>query len=595
MSLLDPNLPPLTRRTAALSARAVLVLAVAVGLMALSVGVSGGMVSTILAAAAVTLVVLVLAIRLTQIWRAQAPLGAVRRFAENDPAPGFVTDPDGRLRWQNAAAEQKFTLTGAQTLIRALGDVFANPAAVVYRLQARAAAEGQAQEDIVTSRGHARIAVHQLAHKHLFWRIDETGERPAARGAEALCLPVLTVGRSGMVLFINDAARQFLGKRPKTLDEILPRPPANPGDPVLLNGASGALPARVALFETSGGRREVYLWPGAATEAPISDDAVLDALPVALLRLSADGAVVLANRSAREMLGQVPPGAHLSDLVEGLGRPVMDWLADVAEARVSNRSEVLQLRRSDQELFIQVSLERLADQGGTGFVAVLNDATELKTLEAQFVQSQKMQAIGQLAGGVAHDFNNLLTAITGHCDLLLLRHDAGDPEFGDLMQIQQNANRAASLVGQLLAFSRKQTLRLEQVDLDDTLADLTHLLNRLVGEKVVLTVSHDPNLAPIRADKRQLEQVIMNLVVNARDAMQGGGEIRIETAMNHLDTELRRDRAVVPAGDYVLVRVTDHGHGIAPDKLQKVFEPFFTTKKVGEGTGLGLSTAYGIV
>ena len=172
---------------------------------------------------------------------------------------------------------------------------------------------------------------------------------------------------------------------------------------------------------------------------------------------------------------------------------------------------------------------------------------------------------------------------------------SGDPDYADLIQVNQNANRAASLVGQLLAFSRKQTLRPEPLDLRDTLSDLTHLLNRLVGEKVTLSLSHAPLLPQIRADKRQLEQVLMNLVVNARDAMPEGGEIRIQTEVLHLNGEMRRDRAVVAPGDYVQVRVRDTGHGIPPDKLPKVFEPFFTTKRVGEGTGLGLSTAYGII
>ena len=242
-----------------------------------------------------------------------------------------------------------------------------------------------------------------------------------------------------------------------------------------------------------------------------------------------------------------------------------------------------------------MTLNRILEDGAPTLIAVLHDATELKSLEAQFVQSQKMQAIGQLAGGVAHDFNNLLTAISGHCDLLLLRHDQGDSDYSDLVQINQNANRAAALVGQLLAFSRKQTLRPETLDMRDTLADLTHLLNRLVGEKVTLSLSHDPVLQPIRADKRQLEQVMMNLVVNARDAMPSGGEIRILTQSTHLKSPLTRDQVTVPAGDYITIKVSDDGCGIAPDKLQKVFEPFFTTKRTGEGTGLGLSTAYGII
>ncbi|KAG1715505.1 Sensor kinase CckA [Nymphon striatum] len=276
--------------------------------------------------------------------------------------------------------------------------------------------------------------------------------------------------------------------------------------------------------------------------------------------------------------------------MEGLGRSISDWLAEALDGRNLNKSEFLRLSRSDKEVFVQVTLNRVQEGGEPILVAVLNDATELKTLEAQFVQSQKMQAIGQLAGGVAHDFNNLLTAISGHCDLLLLRHDQGDPDFSDLVQINQNANRAAALVGQLLAFSRKQTLRPEVLDMRETLSDLTHLLNRCHW-----FLGTEPVLRTVRADKRQLEQVMMNLVVNARDAMPDGGDIVIETESVHLTEPLERDRAVVAAGDFVSVKVTDHGSGIAQDKLQKVFEPFFTTKRTGEGTGLGLSTVYGIV
>jgi two-component system cell cycle sensor histidine kinase/response regulator CckA len=228
-------------------------------------------------------------------------------------------------------------------------------------------------------------------------------------------------------------------------------------------------------------------------------------------------------------------------------------------------------------------------------IAVLNDVTEFKNLELQFVQSQKMQAIGQLAGGVAHDFNNLLTAISGHCDLLLLRHDQSDGDYADLVQIHQNANRAAALVRQLLAYSRKQNLQPEVIDLRNTLSDSTHLLNRLVGERVTLTLDHDPRVSPIRADRRQLEQVLMNLVVNARDAMPAGGNIRIETGNTVLLEGLSRDRVTVPPGRYVELRVHDTGTGIPEDKREKIFEPFWTTKKTGEGTGLGLSTAYGII
>lgn len=179
--------------------------------------------------------------------------------------------------------------------------------------------------------------------------------------------------------------------------------------------------------------------------------------------------------------------------------------------------------------------------------------------------------------------------------MLLLRHDQGDSDYSDLLQIAQNANRAAALVNQLLAYSRKQTLCPEVMDLRDAMSDLTHLLNRLVGENVTLSLNHDPTLWSVRADKRQFEQVIMNLVVNARDSMADGGVIRVETENITYEKPMYRDRAVVAPGKWVKISVTDEGAGIPQDRLQKVFEPFFTTKKTGEGTGLGLSTAYGIV
>jgi two-component system cell cycle sensor histidine kinase/response regulator CckA len=319
-------------------------------------------------------------------------------------------------------------------------------------------------------------------------------------------------------------------------------------------------------------------------------------LPVPILCMTPEGIILRANQMARALLGDLNLNeTNIDQILQGLNHPILEWLAQTASGEEVARSEFQRLTRDDKELFVQVTLDRVQIDGKSHLIAVLNDATELKTLEAQFVQGQKMQAVGQLAGGVAHDFNNLLTAISGHCDLLLLRHDQNDPNYGDLVQINQNANRAAALVSQLLAFSRKQTLRPEVLDVRDTISDLIHLLNRLVGEKVQLTLSHDPVLKPVRADKRQLEQVLMNLVVNARDAMPDGGEIRIETEVLSLTEPLRRDRATVPPGDYMTVKVIDSGIGIPADKLQKVFEPFYTTKRTGEGTGLGLSTVYGIV
>ena len=225
----------------------------------------------------------------------------------------------------------------------------------------------------------------------------------------------------------------------------------------------------------------------------------------------------------------------------------------------------------------------------------LIDVTEQKNLEAQFAQSQKMQAVGQLAGGVAHDFNNLLTAIIGFCDLLLLRSRPGDPAFADIMQIKQNGNRAANLVRQLLAFSRQQTLQPRVLDITDVLVELSHLLRRLIGENIQLEFEHGRDLGLIKVDQGQLEQVIINLAVNARDAMTGGGTLTIRTANVTHAMPVRRGHEVMPPGDYVQIEVRDTGTGIPREHLERIFEPFFSTKEVGSGTGLGLSTVYGIV
>ena len=196
---------------------------------------------------------------------------------------------------------------------------------------------------------------------------------------------------------------------------------------------------------------------------------------------------------------------------------------------------------------------------------------------------------------MAHDFNNLLTAMIGFCDLLLLRFRPGDPSFADIMQIKQNANRAANLVRQLLAFSRQQTLQPRVLSITDVLAELSHLLRRLIGENIELKVVHGRDLGLVRVDQGQLEQVIINLAVNGRDAMPSGGTLTIRTTNTTTAAPIRRGHEVMPRGDYILVQVADTGVGIPKENLERIFEPFFSTKEVGSGTGLGLSTVYGIV
>ena len=514
-----------------------------------------------------------------------------------DATPCFMTGKLGDILYQNDSALSQFRAIDGGTLVGALNQYFASPGSVFYRLQNRATNTGAGREDVVTRRGHTRLSVHRLASDRFLWRLEEFQDRGhGSRGAEQLSLPMLTANKAGVVLFTNEAMRRLLGGRPKRLDRIFTSPVLHSGEEVEISTQDGPVRAVVAEIDGLSERREIYLLPVSAATTNAASMAEFDNVPVPMVKFAADGALLQANAAARGILHlQADSSDMFHAMFEGLGRPVADWLDDIVFERSTSRSEVLRARLTEGEVFLQVSLSRVVDQGRPGVLAVLQDATALKTLEAQFVQSQKMQAIGQLAGGIAHDFNNLLTAISGHCDLLLLRHEREDPEYGDLVQIHQNANRAAALVGQLLAFSRKQTLKPERLDLQDVLSDLAHLLNRLVGERVRLDLSHATQLGPIRADKRQLEQVLMNLVVNARDAMEKGGTIRIETEALTLPEDLRRDRATVAAGNYAVIRVCDTGSGIPPDRLQKIFEPFYTTKKVGEGTGLGLSTAYGIV
>jgi len=324
--------------------------------------------------------------------------------------------------------------------------------------------------------------------------------------------------------------------------------------------------------------------------------------PFAIATLDGEGRIVRTNApfgrifkwSGEEKTLELQP---LADLIgEGSREKFAKAIADAS----AHRSEIepvdaLLSAEGDHAVRLYISGSETSAGSPEQVNVYALDMTDQRKLEAQFAQSQKMQAVGQLAGGVAHDFNNLLTAIIGFSDLLLLKHKPGDPSFGELMQIKQNANRAAGLTRQLLAFSRRQTLRPQVLELPLIVDDLTVLLKRMIGEKNTLSVEHGRNIWPVRADVVQLEQVIINLVVNARDAMTNGGSITIRTGnVMQSEAEGLNFEGMAPA-DYVLIEVQDTGTGMSPEVLQKIFEPFFTTKELGKGTGLGLSTVYGIV
>lgn len=322
--------------------------------------------------------------------------------------------------------------------------------------------------------------------------------------------------------------------------------------------------------------------------------------PIGVAITSADGKVAEANRPFAEFfsLGSFVAGAQFEELVSPGDRAfALDRIARAANGDATPEpAEIRPASSAPASGQLFASPFMAASDGKPQAILYLIDTSEQKALETQFAQSQKMQAIGQLAGGVAHDFNNLLQAIIGNCDLLLMRHPAGDPSFSEINEVRQNSVRAAGLVRQLLAFSRQQTLLPKVLVLADTLGELSHLLRRLLGERITLRFEQARDLWPVRADEGQISNAIMNLAVNARDAMPPeGGTVTIRTSNMTLETPRPIGTGTMPAGDYVQIDVADTGSGIPQENLTKIFEPFWTTKPVGHGTGLGLSTVYGVV
>ena len=326
-----------------------------------------------------------------------------------------------------------------------------------------------------------------------------------------------------------------------------------------------------------------------------------DHTPMAIATVDRSGAVVRANaRFAKLAQSLNPDGAANKSIFRTVNARDRSLLIAAINQAAEGQGDIppveamLDGAKERWGQFFVTAVEEDERETEAAIVYML-ETTERRTLENQINQSQKMDMVGQLAGGIAHDFNNVLSAIMMANDFLLNAHKPTDPSFQDIMQIKQNANRAAALVRHLLAFSRKQTLRPQVLDLGESLSDIQNLLKRLIGEKVSLEVLHGRDLWPIKADLSQFEQVIVNLAVNARDAMPDGGKLTVRTANVTSEESGHLAYKGMPAADYVRIDITDTGTGIAPDIVGKIFEPFFSTKEVGKGTGLGLSTVYGIV
>jgi two-component system cell cycle sensor histidine kinase/response regulator CckA len=326
-----------------------------------------------------------------------------------------------------------------------------------------------------------------------------------------------------------------------------------------------------------------------------------DHTPMAIATVDRSGAVVRANARFAKLAQSLSPAgavnksilAAVSDRDRG---PLSAAIGHAAEGQgdIAPVDAMLEGARERWGQFFVTAVEEDERDTEAAIVYML-ETTERRTLENQINQSQKMEMVGQLAGGIAHDFNNVLSAIMMANDFLLNAHKPTDPSFQDIMQIKQNATRAATLVRQLLAFSRRQTLRPQVLHLGDALSDLTMLLRRLIGEKVKLDLVHGRDLWPVKVDVSQFEQVIVNLAVNARDAMPSGGKLTVRTTNVTAEEAAKLSYKGMPPADYVRIDVTDTGTGIPAEIVDKIFEPFFSTKEVGKGTGLGLSTVYGIV
>jgi two-component system cell cycle sensor histidine kinase/response regulator CckA len=482
--------------------------------------------------------------------------------------------------------------------------------------------------------GRTRLRIHGLnialsvervgfGDSHLIWRFARADEVDLLREAQRLIEGPAgkRISEAGLMTALVDADGGLVAANPAFVARATGRPDAAiSGTPLVsliavteegqfhfAREPRGTAPLRIIqvpvtegtdpltlfllLDDPSGGRGQL------GKEESASINALLDFIPLGLALANVDGRFVYLNKAFRKAVG-LPKEArpvYPGDLVVDEDKAaVSDAVRRFARGPSTSSDMAVRLKANPDEP-VAFGIAGARGLGEAAVILSLKDNSEADRLKRQVAQATKMQAVGQLAGGVAHDFNNILTAILGYCDLMLMRHTPGDSDYDDIQQIRSNSNRAAGLTRQLLAFSRQQTLRPQVLQLPDVIAEVLNLLKRLLGETVKLQVKHGRNLGAVRADPGQLEQVIVNLAVNARDAMPEGGTLTLHTYSVTPDEVRRLGSDILPPGDYTALRVSDTGTGIPPAILGKVFEPFFTTKEVGKGTGLGLSTVYGIV
>jgi two-component system cell cycle sensor histidine kinase/response regulator CckA len=546
-----------------------------------------------------------------------ADLALVRAGLEASPDAVAVTDAGGALLAANSRYEDWFGIRAPLEL--PFGDAL-RPALAAASRDGEARAAGLESGDLTLT---AEVRSAGQSEGALLWRFARTGGKDAAAEARALLrgdignrlagtgLMAALTAADGRILEANAPFHARAGGdaevAPGTaLVDLLVMSEQHQFHFAREGKAGGALRIlQVPLAEEEGGPSLFLLLDelgAVGAEGAHNINALLEILPLGLALADRDGRFVYLNAAFRRAAGvsRTAMPTWPSDLVVDEDKAaVADSIRRFARGASLSGDVAVRLKANAEE---PVALT-VAGARGLGEAAVLlslKDNSEEDRLKRQVAQATKMQAVGQLAGGVAHDFNNILTAIIGHCDLMLMRHAPGDSDYDDIQQIRSNSNRAASLTRQLLAFSRQQTLRPQVLQLPDVIAEVSTLLKRLLGERVKLQVKHGRGLGAVRADPGQLEQVIVNLAVNARDAMtvkddQSVGLLVLHTYAVTADDVRRMGSEILPIADYTALRVSDTGTGIPPHLLPKIFEPFFTTKEVGKGTGLGLSTVYGIV
>ncbi|HEY0311428.1 MAG TPA: response regulator [Allosphingosinicella sp.] len=531
-------------------------------------------------------------------------LALLRAALDASAEPAAVTDLDGRLIAANEGAADLLDgdFSGAIEAARRDGSATLERDGRTVELR-RAGAGGD----------------------RLVWRFTRSEAPDAAAEARALTAggPGDRFGAAGIMTALVDAAGNLLAANRAFLARAFLESETAPQGAPLIDLLALGEDGRISFAregKEAGALRLVQISSGAAEgEGPIlfflldelgtvggssgaNLNALVEILPIGLALVDRDGRFLYLNGAFRRAAGLSRNAAPAwpSDLVVDEDKAaVADQVRRFARGPTMSGDIAVRLKARPEE---PVALT-VAGARGLGEAAVLlsmKDNSEEDRLKRQVAQATKMQAVGQLAGGVAHDFNNILTAIIGHCDLMLMRHAPGDSDYDDIQQIRSNSNRAASLTRQLLAFSRQQTLRPQVLQLPDVIAEVSTLLKRLLGEHVALQVKHGRSLGAVRADPGQLEQVIVNLAVNGRDAIlakdpNGSGTLTLHTFSVSAEDVRRMGSEILPIADYTALRVSDTGTGIPPNLLPKIFEPFFTTKEVGKGTGLGLSTVYGIV